>query len=163
MAERKIGCVTNLARTMLFHPMISWSSHVITSLWPFEIKYAIDLHNATTGHINLSTLEIFSGLKYAFDFTKFHTFGSLTYVLEPALQNGNKTPRLNARCKVRFYLGKSAEHAGTLHLMHSTSFYPALFFLLFARFAFNDFPLFICVCHFIFFRLLFFDARCRQC
>ena len=49
VAERKIGYVTNLARAMLFHAMISWPSHVNANLWPHAIKNAIDFHNATPG------------------------------------------------------------------------------------------------------------------
>ena len=93
VAERKIGHITNLARTMLFHAMISWPQHITTNLWPFAIKHAVDSHNATPGVSGLSPLEFFSGLKSSFDFTKFHTFGSPTFILEPTSQAGNKIPR----------------------------------------------------------------------
>ena len=63
IAECKIGYVTKLERTMLFHAMISWSSNVQTNLWPCAIKHAIDLHNATPGQSGLSHIEIFSGCK----------------------------------------------------------------------------------------------------
>ena len=117
VAKRKIRCASNLARTMLFHAMISWSTHVSTNLWPFAIKHAIDLHNATPGNSGLSPIEIFTGLKTSFDFTKFHTFGSPAYVLEPTLQAGHKLPRWNPRSKVGVHLGKSSEHAGNVSLI----------------------------------------------
>ena len=117
VAERKIGHITNLARTMLFHAMLSWSTHVTTHLWPFAIKHAIDLHNATPNNSGLSPMELFTGLKSSFDFSKFHTFGSPAYVLEPTLQSGHKIPRWNPRSKLGVYLGKSAEHAGNVSLI----------------------------------------------
>ena len=91
--------------------------HISTHLWPFTIKHAIDLHNATLNHSSLSPIEIFTGLKTSFDFTKFHTFGSPTYVLEPTLQARHKLPRWNPRSKVGVYLGKSNEHAGNISLI----------------------------------------------
>ena len=75
---------------MIFHAMISWPSHISINLWPFVVKHAINLHNATQGNSGLSPLELFSGFKSSFDLTKFHTFGSPVYILEPPLQAGNK-------------------------------------------------------------------------
>ena len=38
VAARKIGYIKNLARTILFHAMLSWPTHVLTNLWQFLSK-----------------------------------------------------------------------------------------------------------------------------
>ena len=57
-------------------------------------------------------MEIFTGFKSTFDFSKFHTFGSPAYVLVPILQTGNKIPRSDPRSKLGVCLGKNTEHIG---------------------------------------------------
>ena len=60
---------------------------------------------------------MFTGFKSSFDHAKFHTFGSLAYVLEPVLQSWNKITRWNPRSKVGACVGKSSEHAGNMSLI----------------------------------------------
>ena len=94
---------------MLFHAIIYWPSHMSTNLWHFAIKHAIDFHDAVPNNSSLSPLEIFTGLKRSFDFTKFHSFGSLSHVLEPSSKAGNEIPRWKSRSKIAMCLGKSSE------------------------------------------------------
>ena len=55
------------------------------NLWPFAIMHAINLHDITPKENGLSPLEVFLGYESSFDFSKFYTFGSPTYILELTL------------------------------------------------------------------------------
>ena len=113
VAERKIGCIANLARTMMLHAMILWTSHAPTNSWPFVMKHATDFHKARICNSRLSPIaDTFTGLKNSFYFAKFHAFGSPAFVLEPSLQSANKTPRWNPMSKLGMCLGKISEYAG---------------------------------------------------
>ena len=87
------------------------------NLQPFAIKYAIDLHNTTPKENGLSLLEVFSGYKSSFDFSKFYTFTSPKYILELILQSENKIPCWNSHLKLGIYLGKSVEYARNVSLI----------------------------------------------
>ena len=88
-----IGTITRRARTMLLHATILWSEIITEDLWPFALKMAVDVHNATPGSSGLSPDEIFSGHKTTrCRLRDFHPFGCPVFVLEASLQNGHKIP-----------------------------------------------------------------------
>jgi hypothetical protein len=60
IAERSIRTVCDRARTMLLHAMDQWPDAISIELWPFALKMAADIHNATPGPSGLSPEEIFT-------------------------------------------------------------------------------------------------------
>ncbi len=110
IAERYIRTITERARTMLLHAMISWPEIIKEDLWPYALRLAVDLHNATPGVSGLTPEEIFSGSKGRNRLSDFHPFGCPIFVLDPTLQQGHKIPRWKPRSRVGVYLGHSPEH-----------------------------------------------------
>ncbi len=47
IAEHNIRTICDRARTMLLHAMDHWPEVVGLDLWPFTLKLAVDVHNAT--------------------------------------------------------------------------------------------------------------------
>ena len=117
VAERKIGWIAKLSRTMMFHVMTSWPSRVSTLLWHFVIKSSIYLHKATPKNSDLSPEEFLSGYKPSFDFSKFPTLGCPNCNLEPTLQSGQKIPKWKPQSKLGVCLGKISEHSGRVSLI----------------------------------------------
>jgi len=112
IAEQNICTVCDRARTMLFHVIECWPVAVTIDLWPFALKMAVDLYNATPGPSGLSPEEIFSRQKNHSDrLVDFHTFGCLVVVLDPSLQQGHKIPKWKPRARQAVYLGHSPRHA----------------------------------------------------
>jgi hypothetical protein len=98
IAERHIRTVCDRARTMLLHAILRWPQAVSIEMWPFAVKLAVDIHNATPGPSGLSPEEIFSRQKARQDrLADFHTFGCPVFVLEPRLQQGLKIPKWQPR------------------------------------------------------------------
>jgi hypothetical protein len=54
VAERMIGTITRRARSMLLHATLLWPDIITEDLWPFSLKMAVDVHNATPGISGLS-------------------------------------------------------------------------------------------------------------
>ncbi len=52
--KRYIHTITERARTMLIHAMVSWPEIVHENLWPFALRLAVAIHNATPGPTGLS-------------------------------------------------------------------------------------------------------------
>jgi hypothetical protein len=121
IAECYIRTITERARTMLIHSMISWPDIIHENLWPYAIRLAVALHNATPGPSGLSPEELFTGIKHPSRLSDFHPFGCPIFVLDPSLQQGNKIPRWKPRSRVGVYLGPSPEHASTVPLVLSTT------------------------------------------
>ena len=121
VAERMIRTIVQRARSMLHHATILWPDIITESLWPFALKLAVDVHNATPGDTDLSPDEIFSGVKSSRCRLKdFHPFGCPVFVLEASLQNGSKIPKWKPRSRMAVYLGHSPEHATTVPIVLNT-------------------------------------------
>lgn len=122
VAERMIGTITRRARTMLLHATILWPEIITEDLWPFALKMAVDVHNATPNSSGLSPDESFSGHKTTRCRLKdFHPFGCPVFVLEASLQNGHKIPKWKPRSRMGVYLGHSPDHATTVPLVLNTT------------------------------------------
>jgi len=121
IAERYIRTITESARTMLIHAMLSWPEIITENLWPFAIQYAVDLHNNTPSSCGISPLEIFSGTKHHNILQNFHTSGCPLYVLEPTLCQNHKLPRWKPRSRVGIFIGFSPHHASSVPLVLSTT------------------------------------------
>jgi hypothetical protein len=121
IAECHIRSITEAARTMLIHAMISWPDIITEQLWPYALRLAVHLHNNTPGSSGLTPEEIFTGTKHKLRFSDFHPLGCPIFVLDPSLQQGHKTPRWKPRSRVGVYLGFSPEHASSVPLVLSTT------------------------------------------
>jgi hypothetical protein len=121
IAERHIRTITERARTMLIHAMLSWPDIIQENLWPFAMQLAVDLHNSTPTLSGLTPEEIFTGVKGRNRLQDFHTFGCPIFVLDPSLQQGHKIPRWKPRSRVGVYLGMSPNHASNIPLVLSTT------------------------------------------
>jgi hypothetical protein len=121
IAEQYIRTITERARTMLIHSMICWPDIIQENLWPYAIRSAVAIHNATPGPSGLSPEEIFTGIKHPTHLSVFHPFGCPIFVLDPSLQQGKKIPRWKPRSRVGVYLGPPPEHASSVPLVLSTT------------------------------------------
>jgi len=63
ITERQIHTIVDSARMMLLHAMHKWPDVVTVTLWPYALRLAADIHNATPGLSGLSPTEIFAGTK----------------------------------------------------------------------------------------------------
>jgi hypothetical protein len=121
IAERHIRSITECARTMLIHTMLSWPDIITENLWPYAFRLAVNLHNNTPSSSGLTPTEIFTGQKGRNRLSYFHTFGCPIFVLDPTLQQGNRIPRWKPRSRVGVYLGFSPNHASSIPLVLSTT------------------------------------------
>ena len=91
LAERRIRELQEQARTMLIHANKRWPETVNAHLWPYAIRMANDLFNATPDlarqHI---PIEAFSGTKVTMNPNHWSHFGCPVYVLDNNLQAGKK-------------------------------------------------------------------------
>jgi hypothetical protein len=118
IAERNIHTICDRAHTMLLNAILCWPQAVTVEMWPFALKLAVDVHNATPGPSGLSPEEIFSRQKAKQNrLMDFHTFGCPVFVLEPRLQQGLKIPKWQPRSRQAVYLGHSPHHAQTVPIV----------------------------------------------
>lgn len=118
IVECNICTVCGQARSMLCHAIERWLAAVTIDLWPFALKMAVDLYNATPGPSGLSPEEIFSRQKSQSDsLVDFHTFGCPVFILDPTLQQGHKIPKWQLRARQAVYLGYSPRHAQTVPIV----------------------------------------------
>ena len=85
ITECNIQTITECTHTMLILAMTEWPDVITTELWPFALKLAIDIQNATPTDSGLSPEEIFTRRKSRNRLKDFHTFGCPVFVLEVAL------------------------------------------------------------------------------
>ena len=98
--------------------MNKWKRMILTCLWPYTIRHANDVANATPKKgEELSPLEKFSGVKVAPKLRHFHAFGCPTYLLDNALQGNHGAPKWKQRARLGVYLGPSPNHARSVALV----------------------------------------------
>ena len=120
IAEKKIGDLTALARTLLLHASRNWPEAVTTMLWPFALKYASHVMNTLYISADGSTpLSNFSGITDPhIDVRHYHTFGCPCYVLDHRLQSGlSKPPKWDPRSDLRIFVGVSPIHARSVAMV----------------------------------------------
>jgi hypothetical protein len=105
---------------MLLHACYRWPNACTPELWPFAIKLAVELRNATLGPSSLSPKEIFIGRKSHCRLNDFHSFGCLVFVPQARLQAGHSIPKWEPRSRMAVYLGHSPEHALNVLFVLST-------------------------------------------
>ena len=102
----------------MLYAMNKWKKMVIINLWPYAMRHANDVANATPRKGDeLSPLELFSGIQIAPKLRHFHAFGCPTYVLDNALQSGQGAPKWKERARLGVYLGPSPNHARSVALV----------------------------------------------
>ena len=122
-AERRIRELQQTARTMIIHAHRRWPSAITTNLWPYAVRMANDMLNATP------SLKWKDGQTPS---SKFHRspvsanpkhwqhFGCPVYVLERNLQTaGGIHHKWSEKAKVGIYLGRSPQHAQSVALVLS--------------------------------------------
>ena len=118
VAERRTRDLQELARTSLLYAMNKWKLMILTCLWPYAIRHANDVANATPKKgEELSPSEKFSGVTVAPKLRHFHAFGCPTYVLDNALQGNHGAPKWKQRARLGVYLVPSPNHARSVALV----------------------------------------------
>ena len=120
VAERRIRELQDHARTMLIHSSKRWPTAINTHLWPYALRMANDIMNATP---NLKTggvpLNVFAGSGIASNPKHWYPIGCPVYVLDSDMQAGKKLSKWSDRARVGIYLGHSPQHARTVALVLS--------------------------------------------
>jgi transposase InsO family protein len=119
VAENAIRTICNMARANMMHAMIRWPERNMLDLWPFAMSYAIWVHNRLPpGGYGKCPLEIWTKQKFdKSELTRAHAFGCPVYVLDPALQDGKKTPKWDSRARQGIFVGFSEEHSSLAPLV----------------------------------------------
>ena len=118
IAERRIHDLQEQTRTSKLYAMNKWRKMILICLWPYAMRHANDVANATPKKgENSSPLEKFSGVKVAPKLRHFHSFGCPTYVLDNALQSGQGAPKWRQCSRLGVYLGPSPNHTRSVALV----------------------------------------------
>lgn len=113
-AERAIGVLMNMSRTMLIHAALHWPEMADPALWPMAVTHAAHILNrlprentANRAPLELLTHSILDPNEY----TDLHVWGSPVYVLEPGISKGSKIPRWKPRSRRGIYMGVSEKYS----------------------------------------------------
>lgn len=119
VAERGIGTIMSMARTMLLHSAIRWPDVADSSLWPMAVDYAVYIYNHVLNVVSrLSPIELATRTaRQSTDFITLHVWGISAYVLDHKLQDGYKLPEWKPRSRRAIFLGLSKRHAATIPLV----------------------------------------------
>ena len=116
-----VRCIRDLqeqTRTSMLYAMNKWKCMVLICLWPYAMRHANDVANATPRKgEEQSPLERFSGVNITPKLRHFHAFGCPTNVLDNALQRGQGSPKWKQRSRLGVYLGPSPSHARSVALV----------------------------------------------
>ena len=119
VAERAIGTVMSMARTMMLHAAIRWPEVSDATLWPMAVDYAVHIHNHTpkwqTGMTPLDLLTKTTLPRHQLQ--QLHVWGCPSYVLDPSLQDGKKIPKWQPRSRRAVFVGLSKKHSSTVPLV----------------------------------------------
>ena len=118
IAERGIRTTVTSARVMLLHAMLRWPDTTTPDLWPMAMKHAEYLSNRLPRLSNgWSSVEMFLRTTLdPSDFQQLPVWGCPLYCLSPTLQDGRKLPKWQPRSRRGQYMGRSPQHASTVHL-----------------------------------------------
>lgn len=118
ISERAIRTIAENARTMLLHSRRLWPEAMSQAFWPFALSYAAYAHN----HLHhddqgRTPMEKFSRTEHSFELSNIHAFGCPVRVLDHRLQNSQKIPRWEPRCRLGIFVGNSPLHADNAALV----------------------------------------------
>jgi hypothetical protein len=120
-AENGIKLIVRNARTMMLHVALRWPGFSEQELWPMAMSHAVHLWNHTPKMSSkLAPIEIFT--KSTSDHSHLlnaHPWGCPVYILEPKLRDGHKIPKWEPRSRRGQYMGVSAQHASSVHLVRN--------------------------------------------
>lgn len=126
-AENRIRQLQDMARTMLIFAAKRWPEAITTNLWPYAIKMANDSINATPWlkHPDcLSPTQQLGGTNIHENPKHWHHFGCPAYVLDDALQQGQRRPtggKWTEHARIGLYLGRSPQHSRNVALILNLS------------------------------------------
>jgi hypothetical protein len=120
IAERSIGIIQNVDRTILIQAMSLWPTTINECFWPFAICHAVNLYNHTVRiGCKASPWELLTGEPSNRKLVDWHVFGSPVYVLHKSLQDaGGSCQKWKSRCWQGVYLGQSPMHASNVALVY---------------------------------------------
>ena len=97
----------------MLHAAFHWPERANIKLWPQAIDYAVWVFNRLPSiESRVSPNEIWSRSRNtSHDLRRTHPFGCLVFVLDPALQDGNKLPKWSTRARQGMFVGFSANHS----------------------------------------------------
>jgi len=122
VAEREIGTVFNMARTMMLHAKLRWPKAVSSKLWPMVVKHAQHLLNHIASRNNVCPLDLVMKTTVPRHHMKnLHVWGAPAFVLNPKLQDGKKIPKWEPRSRQGLHLGWSPLHSSTVPLVLNLS------------------------------------------
>ena len=118
IAETRIRDLQEQTRTSMLYAMSKWKKMILICLWPYAMRHANDVANATPkiGEES-SPLEKFSGVQVAPKLRHSHAFSCPTYVLDNAIQSGQGAPKWKQQSLLGMYLGPSPNHARSVTLL----------------------------------------------
>ena len=119
VAERRIREVQDAARVMLIHAQARWNEAITANLWPYAIRTAMDTYCEAPLKtlMDKTPVEVFTGVLVKPEPWLWRPFGSPTYVLDNALQQGKPKAKWQERSRVGVYLGRSPFHARNVALV----------------------------------------------
>ena len=118
IVERYIGSITRWARTMLLHAMSKWPDVITAEFWPYALRQAINIHNATPQEgKDICPWTLFTDEKCPWNASDFQVFGCPVYVLAKELQDGNNVQKWQSRSRLGVYVGQSTKHSGNVALV----------------------------------------------
>ena len=118
IAEKRIRDVQEAARTQILHAKGRWPKAVDTALWPYALRYTVNVDNATINTKTMeSPIERFAKTQVKPKLRHFHPFACPTYVLRNELQASQSVPKWETRARVGLYLGPSPKHSRSVALV----------------------------------------------
>jgi len=118
VAERRIRDLQDNARAMLIHAYRRWPDAINVHLWPYALRNAADIRNATTNDKRKRTPSAaFSQVERQPKLKDFHPFGCPVYVLDSRMQSRQKLPKWEERTRVGINLCQSPSHAQSVSLV----------------------------------------------
>ena len=116
LAERAIGTVTKIARTMLIHAAIHWPETADSQLWPMAVRHAVYIYNRMPRlESGLSPHDAFTRIRWRLSlFHACHVWGCPLYVLDKRLADGKRIGRWESRSARQQYMGISPNYALTV-------------------------------------------------
>ncbi len=123
VAERNIKTVSQWARASMLHAAFHWHEHANIKLWPQAVDYAVWIFNRLPSvQHGLSPNELWSRSRNTnHDLRRAHPFGCPVFVLDPALQDGNKIPKWDTRARRGMFVGFSSSHSSLVPLVLNIS------------------------------------------
>ncbi len=119
IAKRNIKTVAQWARANMLHFAHHWPDKANVRFWPQAIDYALWVFNRLPNLVNsLSPNKIWSSCcAPTEEFNQSHVFGCLVYVLNAALQDGQKLPQWAPRACLGIFLGFSSLYSSQVPIV----------------------------------------------